>query len=294
MHNPIRLTLCLAGLLLPLAVLAEDSPLKVDVVVDLTPAGEKIVRPTPANPAYFYPIIKGYTEGGAKIGDQPPPPPSADVQRLIFKALYLQGYRLASKAHPPSLLLMLWWGYKAPISSSNGGYIANGGSLGGHGGGGAAGINQALQSGAIPVHALLNPDEMKELVLGGQFASGFGDTETNLPSIRMERLKNAWQVPRYFLMVSAMDFATAMTKDEKGRPNLLVYWTARVSTEIIDHTLEEVLPTLVANGAPMFGRKTDGPQWNDSPMVPFGRVIVGTPVLKDSAAPATEKQKQTQ
>jgi uncharacterized protein (DUF2461 family) len=80
--------------------------------------------------------------------------------------------------------------------------------------------------------------------------------------------------PRYFLMVSALDFKAALRKE------YIVLWTARVSTDLTGHSLDEVLPSLIAAGAPMFGRDTNGPDFSDRPIVPMGHVEVGTAVLK--------------
>ncbi len=292
MRLPLRLALCLLAIIAPrIRAAADDENVKVDLVVDLTEDGERIEHPTPAHPVYYFPIIKGYAEAGAKLDGQPPPPPDFQVLNMIARELYKQGYRVAHKATPPSLIMMFWWGYKAPITSANGGFVGgtHAATLGGQGGGGAAGINAALQTGEIETNTLLNPDEMKELVLGSQFQSGFGDTEKNFMSMRMEKLKLAWLVPRYYLMVSAIDYDTALhQRDDKGNPLFKVYWTARVSTEVIDHTLADVLPALIKAAGPAFGRKTDGPQWLDSPLPP-AHVEAGTPVMKASGtAPAAK------
>ena len=58
-------------------VVADSNPLSVDVVVDLTEPGKKVTRPTPANPAYYYPVIKGYTPGGTILAYEIAPPPVA-------------------------------------------------------------------------------------------------------------------------------------------------------------------------------------------------------------------------
>ncbi len=283
MRTHLRLALCILAVTAPRILVAADDDIKVDLVVDLTKEGEDVTPPSPGHPVYYFPIIKGYEEGGAKLDGQPPPPDKYRVFNLVAKELDRQGYKIVHKGLKPTLLVMFWWGYKAPITSANGGFV--GGRAAGTISGGAAGINAALQSGEIETNTLLNPDEMKELVLGSQYQSGFGDTEKNLLGIRMDKLKLAWLVPRYYFMVSAMDFDTAMhERDSKGRPVFKVYWTARISTEVVDHTLAEVLPALIKDAAPALGRKTNGPQWLDAP-VPQGHVTNGTPVMKAGAPP---------
>ncbi len=278
MHPSLRIAVCLAALLPARAALADDSgDIKVDVVVDMTDAGRKIPRPTPEHPAYFYPVTRGYTEGGAVLTGEKPPPPPEEVQHLIAKALAEQGYLVATK-HPPSLALIFWWGYKAPdIIGVSGDQAPS--SVGGPG---QTSVWQAALSGQLPQNISANHNEMEELVFGSEYAPDPLANSGSHPSLRVEALTNAARVPRYYLMVSALDFNSAVKK----KP--IVLWTARISTSLWSHTLEQVLPTLIATGAPRFGRDTDGPQITTEPTVPMGHVIVGTPVLK-SGTPAASK-----
>jgi hypothetical protein len=263
-----------------------DNKIKVDVVVDVTDAGEKIPRPTSDHPVYFYPVTRGYTLGQAIIEGEKPPPPTADVQRLIVVALAKQGYLLATKQSPPTLLLMFWWGYKVPVmaGATNGGATtlasANGGGVGGSPGNALDGINRAAQSGLLPTEVMTNESEMEDLVLG---ATHDRNTDQMDPGLRIQALTAAARNPRYYVMVSALDFAAAAQQKK-----VIVLWTARISTDLEGHTLEEVLPTLIASGAPMFGQDTNGALWPfpSVPLVPMGHVEVGTPYLKtDSITP---------
>jgi hypothetical protein len=44
-------------------------------------------------------------------------------------------------------------------------------------------------------------------------------------------------------------------------------------------TLADALPVLIKNGGAIFGRETVGPKSIDVPVVPEGRVEVGTPTV---------------
>ena len=262
---------------------AADDDLRVDVVVDTTDDGEKITPPTPDHPVYYYPVTKGYAPGGQPLSDEAPPPPKIEVQRLLGKALYEQGYRLNNKEHPATLLLMLWWGYLAPIVMEGGGSSSSsfdqgssqmrgiGGGIGSNQAGAAAVMGLAVH-GMLPTNVEENNNQMQELVLGSKFEP---QSLQDHPSLRLETAVEEARHPRYYLMVSALDFKAA-TEHKK----LVVYWTARVSTELEGNTLAGVLPSLISSVAPHFGRDTDGPLLMGAKAVPLGHVEMGAPVLK--------------
>jgi len=277
-----RLAFCLAALIPARTVRADDendNNLKIDVVTDVSDDGQKITRPTPAHPAYFFPIVKGYTQAGDVVAGEKAPPPTQDVWALIYKALADQGYRMASKGSPPSLLLVFWWGYKAPIfvgASSGGAGSMNSGA------GASPGSNsvaQALQSGVLPTNVMVNGNEMEQLVLGSNHDR---NTYQANSSPRMYALNYASRVPRYYVTVSALDF-DAMIKHKQ----YVIYWTEYISTGLYGHSLDQVLPSLIAAGAPMFGRDTNGAQWpfKELPIVPMGHVVVGTPYVNNPGSP---------
>jgi len=299
MNASFRLVLCLAALLSARAALADDdSAIKVDVVVDITDAGKNIPRPTPAHPAYFYPYTCGYTLGQGFVGSEPPPPPTVEVQRLIAKALAEQGYLLATKKSPPSLVLIFWWGYKAPVmeGETDGGaasvHSKNGGGIGGSPaaagnknnslqGGLAYQVGEAVQAGLLPTNQLTNGSEMEDLVFG---SNNDRNTSEWHPSLRLQALNDEARTARYYVTVSALDFAAAAQRKQP-----IVLWTAHMSTDLYGHTLDQVLPSLIAAGAPLFGKDTGGALWPLPlvPLTPMGRVEVGTPYVKTYPTPPT-------
>jgi len=119
-----------------------------------------------------------------------------------------------------------------------------------------------------------NEYEMEDLVFGSNY-----DRNTNefVPTLRMQALKDESRIARYYVTVSALDYAAA-TQQKKA----VVLWTAHMSTDLYGHTLDQVLPSLIAAGAGMFGKDTHGALWPlpTVPLVPMGRVVVGAPYVK--------------
>jgi hypothetical protein len=279
----IRFILGVAALFPASAVLADEGTLRVDVVVDVTEAGKGVSPPSQGHPVFYYPWTSGYHQDGAILEGEGPPPPTASVQHLVAKALAEQGYFLYTKKSPPSLLLVLWWGYMAPIidhpfGESTGGtspstipIVGVGLGMGTRSTGGSSGLISAAGGGlSLPAgvfEAFPNQHEMLMLVGGSKH-------DVNRLDPQREDIQEAARNPRYYLIVSALDFQAALHK----KPVLL--WCARVSTERAGHHLDEVLPTLIAAAGPSFGQETTRPRFAQAPLVPAGRVEVGTPEEK--------------
>ena len=251
---------------------------RVDVVVDMTPAGKKIVRPTPDNPAYHLPFPMGYKEDGAVVTNFQKTPPSADeVQVMMGKVLGQQGYRIMTKQNHPTLVLYYWWGYIAPQIVQWGNVNSQKEAAGSPESGGYVSLGQG--------DSFTNEAEMLSMVGGETMDDKFDST--NL--LKMELVRAAQQA-RWYVLVSAFDFDSWLKnlKEEKNKikgekvvdqPVLL--WRAHISTELWGHYLEQVLPTLIATAGPLLGRETTRAQLIQAPVVPIGRVIVGTPEVRD-------------
>ena len=228
--------------LLPASRVRADD-LRVDVVVDVTAEGKKILRPTPEKPAFYLPLPAGYTERGKVLVHYQRPPPSApEVQRLVTEALAKQGYLTATKPSPPSLVLIYWWGYIAPefIGSQKSKKLGRG--------------------------AFVNEVEMLSMV-GGETV----DTK-NTYDPRMQEVIASSRHPRYYLLVSAFDYQAWL------QHNSVLLWRAHVSCAVWHHYLDQVLPTLINTGVPLFGQETAVPVLITTPNL--GRVMLGEPVVK--------------
>jgi len=290
----IRFALGLGALLMASAALADE--VRVDVVVDFDRAGYKVIRPSLDKPAYYLPLAPGYAEVGEPVPFQKLPPPADQVEHLLAKALFEQGYRLATKLSPPSLLFVIRWGYMAPNLSRDGEELEptrqnplEAGDFGPDRGGSEM-IQQSLERStlALPQYAQGESDQMLSLVAGDTLKDRHVSVHNNT-NPGMERFLEMARAPRYFVILLAYDYKDWMQhyqdwhehKTSSGRnqrPTLL--WEAHVSTEMAGHSLEEVLPALITTAAPMFGRETRFPQLVMAPAVPMGHVEVGEPVLK--------------
>lgn len=250
----------LAGLVVASAEPASP-PWRLDVVTDMTAAGRQAVRPTPGHPAYYISVEGGYREMGAVVAGQDPPPIQA-MQRNLTKALAGQGYLLAkifvtkgSRGQPetmafsrvPSLVVVSNWGYLNPI------------------------VRQGTVQPDQPYQVVQNEKEMLGLAAG--------DTLTHLPSpgwLQTDAMLQEAEQPRYFVVVSAYEAKSYLTERRK-----VLLWTTKMSLASAGVTMRQVMPTLIAGGAPLLGRETRVPKWINLPSVPGGTVILGAPELKD-------------
>ena len=87
-----------AALFLVIAsLLHAEREVEVDVVVDMTAEGRKIIHPDSAHPAYYLPVVGGFQEMGATVRGEKPPSPH-EIVHLVAVALARQGYLVAKPA----------------------------------------------------------------------------------------------------------------------------------------------------------------------------------------------------
>ncbi len=241
------------------------APARAEVVVniDMTPDGKKVPRPTAEHPAYYVPVILGYHTNGQIIAGERPPS-RAELIRDMGKALAKEGYVLQAlrpdnKTTLPSLILCFEWGYLNPQISDLGEDPT---------------VIGADSSTTIPrVVADFNQREMLTLVAGDAIYRGASFSTSD-----WERLRDAATEGRYYIIVSAYDFEASL----KGEKKLL--WRARMSTERQGVWMNDVVPALIAGGAPIFGRELPRPQFL-SAAIRDGKVEIGTPtVVEDKPA----------
>ena len=269
-----------------------NGAVRVDVVVDMTLAGKKVAHPTPDKPAFYLPLSVGYKEFGYAHHFQRPPPNAWDVEHALAIALYEQGYRLMTKQGHPSLVLVFWWGYMAPedIDMDNpsgpvdrpGSLAAQPGTFYWGGGQGPGGFVPGLSdnfigngaSGIFPGFSLMTLSA-NELLMSSMVAGKTINDHEKWPDPRLEAVEQLTTQARYYVLISAFDFNSWL----HHRTKLL--WRAHVSTEQWGHYFDQVVGTLISTAAPEFGRETKVPHFINAPLVPLGRVIVGTPVVTD-------------
>jgi hypothetical protein len=228
----------------------------VNVVVDKTEAGRAVQTPTKEKPAFYYPVLAGYREAVSLVAGETSPPPTP-VAKLLAKALAAQHYYVVgTQTPPPTLLLVFHWGYMNPQIDE-------------------------LGDPENPQQQFWNQREMLALVAG--------NTLNNVNPFGFQRndiLQNA-RDDRYFVIVSAYDFAAAKEKKKK------LLWQAKMSTPSNRVSLAEVIPGLIAAGGPHFGRETKLPESVTAPIAKEGIVEIGTPtVVDDNAKPAASPKKK--
>jgi hypothetical protein len=236
------------------------------LVGDMYKEGKDLSHPTPEKPVFYYPIVVGYTQMGARVAGTPETPPTKkEIVHDLALALLAQGYRATQEVEvpakavrpgekmpattkalspPPSLLLVLSWGSLRA---------------------------QKLESGDVTDASpppVANQNQMIGLIAGKNFDSivDFG-----------QRAEDVWegvQDDRYFVMVSAYDFDAYFQHHKK-----VVLWVAKMSVPTSGTTMADVMPALIKTGAPLFGHETIGPKVMDVPNAPEGKVEVGTPTV---------------
>ncbi len=224
----------------------------VNVVVDMTEAGRAVTPPTKEQPAFYYPVLAGYREAGSVVAGEKSPAP-APVAKLLAKALAAQNYYVVGTKTPaPTLLLVFHWGYMNPQIDDVG-------------------------DAENPQQQFWNQREMLALVAGNTLKN------IGVFDFKREDVLQAARDERYFVVVSAYDFAAA-----KGKKKILL-WQAKLSTPSNGVSLAEVLPSMISAGGPHFGRETKLPELVNAPLAKEGKVEIGTPTIVDesgkSAAP---------
>jgi hypothetical protein len=128
----------------------------------------------------------------------------------------------------------------------------------------------------------INLDEAKMLSM---VAGNTIDDHQKYPDPRLDDVVQMTTAGRYYILVSAFDFQSWL----HHKPVLL--WRAHVSTELWGHYFDQVIGTLITTAGPMFGRETKVPHFSSESLTPLGRVVIGTPVVKDyPITPAADKK----
>lgn len=239
-HRVASILRCLSGLVIASGC-AENTraePIQ-DVIVYsfTTDAGKKFVLPTSEKPAHYVLIDGGYREEGDRIAGEIKPD-RARVEKLVRRALAGQHYLGATASSAQvDLLIVYFWGYLAPVE-------------------------QDFETAT---------DRAKRMALvGGKHLS-----EMSLEEFGREELMQAAGEDRYFVVISAYDFAAAAKKKKT------LLWRSQISGSMRRTTLNEVLPPFLAAGAPLFGRDTGVPAERAVPLGLQGQVEVGTPVVEE-------------
>jgi hypothetical protein len=271
------LTLCLSSVCPAFCAALKKDKAEVVANADLTEEGRQAQRPTADHPIYYVPVIHGWHEAGKIVAGEEPPK-RADVLRHLAQALAKEGYvlqalRSDANTTTPSLIIHIAWGYMNPDVVESGGLdlgTSEGGSMA------PAGLrNDPTQSTA----ADFNANDMLTLVIGSNL-----ERQTSLSQDDWDKVGVAVGEGRYFIIVSAYDFAASVRGEQK------LLWCTRMSTARQGVWMSDVVPALVTTGASLFGRQTDVPTWKAYP-VRAGRVDLGELKVLDQDANTTDEKK---
>ena len=227
------------------AAVARERLCEVNVNVTLTEEGRKFRPATPEHPVYYFPLLADWREDEAvEPGEEPPE--RAVLTKPLVRALIREGYHVAStKTPPPTLLLVFYWG---AISAE---------------------FEDMSDDPEEPDPVPLNEKEMLTLV-------GASPVHNLHMSIERQRVLNAAAEDRYFVIVTAYDYAAALKKKKT------MLWQARMSTPAQGVSMPDVVKSLVDSGAPQFGREMKRPRWIRA-KVREGSVEVGEAVVVPDA-----------
>ena len=244
----------------------------VNVVVDMTEEGRRVPPPTQANPAYYLPIVGGYAEEGHDPVAGETAPPQAQVIQTLAKTLAAQGYFVATKkTPPPSLVLIFHWGAIHPKQADE--PTAAQLELQRQRNFESTTVDKATFHDERAMHSLLD-----------------GETAKNIPDLAPgEYVMPGAHESRYFVIVSAYDWLPAAKEKKK-----ILLWRAKISSPTQGVTLAEMIPTMLTNGGPHFGRESKLPDLIITTTSREGKVEVGTPTVVPDApsipAPAGPKK----
>ena len=238
---------------------SRDPRLDTVVVAEMTAASAKLVRPTPDQPVYYVAFDGGYREMGDPVANEKPPADTA-VARALRRTLATEGYRPATEQTPPTLLLIYHWGTlnKDSLAIRNDIEID-------------PNLKARLSLVATSKYARQIEDEILRRRTTRDLHAPF--PVPSFLSINARQLRELAQDDRYFVIVSAYDYA-ALRRHETQ-----LLWRARMSARNAGVAMREALPALIKGGGHYFGRAADESQFVETPLGLEGKVEIGTPTV---------------
>jgi hypothetical protein len=220
--------------------------------------------PAPAAPFTYSAIDGGYIEAGDPIvGDTPP---TADrVRQALYDALKSQG--IDANRSSPSVLLTYYWGVlridreqiRLPY-----------------------GVKTNLNARIRLVSTERLGAEVENHILGRQKADGTDMNASSPPFLvgPTETVVQMARQPRIFVIVSAFDYQRLSQHDVKP------LWRVKLSAQETSGDMDQVIPSLIAAGAPYFGKNLQDPKIVQATLAPTS-ASGATPASMLQPAPAT-------
>jgi hypothetical protein len=252
------------------------------VFTTVTDAGRLVAPASSEHPVYYVVYPGGFREfGGTYAGVHPPP--VADLERVMKKALASQGFLLATDAaHRPSVLVVFTWGMHSRLDPTTEAISPQ------------AMVQNMLERAALVggfgfAHRVGRAYE--ERAFSQLAGPSFADASFNLidpvhrltdDNAKSEYLMDQISDDIYFVVASAYDYASVA----QGKRTLL--WRTNMTVNTAGVNMKETLPPLIATAAPFFGRETEGPEALQRRINRKGQVDFGQPTVveyMDSTAP---------
>jgi hypothetical protein len=190
-------------------------------------------------PIAFSAIDGGYIEGGDPVvGDNAPTPDR--VRQAMFDALQSQGYSLNRAS--PSVLLTYFWGVLRPDREE----IRR-----------PYGIKSNLNARLRLVGTEDLSGEVENHILGREKGYGTDDSVSSPPILigPTETVVQNARHARIFVIVSAFDYPS-LSQQHALKP----LWRVKLSAQETSGDMNEVIPALIASGAPFFGKNVLEPK----------------------------------
>jgi hypothetical protein len=295
----------------------KNPALDFNVITEMTSEGKKFPKPTVKQPLYYIAQPGKYTQLGLEHIANEKPPPVADLERAMQKALASSGYLPGSDSGPKARLVVVFnYGSFGRFSNDFDEFEQE------------VAADEAYQQAQltaspdsppaapqVPIRTAKTADELlpyvladtekrrdvierAALVAGAKFAkevdyrqmgSGIGPPEED-PASPFNRFRNNNEKLMYFVeesfsscyfvIASAYDYA-AMSKGNK-----LLLWRTKMTVNSLGISMTESLPSLIVSAGPYLGREMSEAAIISKQISREGHVRIGTPtVVDDSAKP---------
>jgi hypothetical protein len=218
------------------------------------------------SPITYCAVDGGFIEAGDPIvGDTPP---TADrVRQALFDAMREQGFE-ANRASPSVLLTYFWGVLRIDREEIRMPY----------------GIKSNLNARLRLVSTENLGNEVENHILGRQRADGsnmnasspvllVGPTETVVQNARR---------PRIFVIISAFDYK-GLAQRHEAKP----LWRVKLSAQETSGDMEQVIPELIAKGAPYFGKNLPEPKIVNATLAPVSAATSTPASLVEPAQDST-------
>jgi hypothetical protein len=281
------------------------------VITEMTPEGRKRRVPTPEQPMYYFSPEGKFVQTGWSVAAGERPPPTAELEETMRKALAANGYLPMGKDQRPDVLIVFTFGSSGtdpgilapddgaspPITADElvprvltdasliRDVIQRADMIGGEKF--ALALKSALDGEVRNMNANASirraalPGALLPLMpVNPDFGSPYQDLVRSGEGTRLAQLAEMAFHTCYFVTASAFDFRGVEKKQK------IPLWQTRMVVEAQGVSLQEILKPLIANTGHLLGRDTPETVVVRKQLNRDGRVEVGTPTVVEEPKPA--------